>query len=76
MMTSQILKSVDFTKTQKPRYLDNETFLLQIKKFIYYTSRDTLLQKNNFVAEVTFKGIVKWDEPCKCYSSRFKDTLT
>ena len=36
MMTSQILKSVDFTKTQKPRYLENETnkknFILQIKK--------------------------------------------
>ena len=35
MMMSQILKSVDFTKTQKSRYLENETlFLLQIKKFI------------------------------------------
>ena len=33
MMMSQILKSVDFTKTQKSRYLENETlFLLQIKK--------------------------------------------
>ena len=32
MMTSQILKSVDFTKTQKSRYLENETlFFLQIK---------------------------------------------
>ena len=26
MMTSQILKSVDFTETQKSRYLENETF--------------------------------------------------
>ena len=35
MMTSQILKSEDFTKTQKPRYLENETlFFLQIKKII------------------------------------------
>ena len=35
MMTSQLLKSVDFTKTQKFRYLVNETlFLLQIKKFL------------------------------------------
>ena len=25
MMTSQILKSLDFTKTQKSRYLENET---------------------------------------------------
>ena len=33
MMTSQILKSVNFTRTQKPRYLENETlFFLQIKK--------------------------------------------
>ena len=46
MMTSQILKFVNFTKTQKPRYLKNETlFLLQIKKFINYTSRATLWEK-------------------------------
>ena len=46
MMTSQILKSVDFTKTQKSRYLENETlFFLQMKKFINYTSRAILLQK-------------------------------
>ena len=33
MMTSQILKSLDFTKTQKSRYLENEIlFLLEIKK--------------------------------------------
>ena len=33
MMTSQILKSADFTKTQKSRYLENVTvFFLQIKK--------------------------------------------
>ena len=32
MITSQILKSVDFSKIQKSRYLDNKTlFLLQIK---------------------------------------------
>ena len=55
MMASQILKSVDFTKTQKPRYLDNKTlFFLQIKKFINYTSRAILLQKNSFLAKVTF----------------------
>ena len=56
MMTSQILKSVDFTKTQKSRYLENETFLLQIKKFINCASRATLWQKNIFLAEVTFRG--------------------
>ena len=35
MMTSQILRSVDFTKSQKPRYPENKTSLnLQIKRFI------------------------------------------
>ena len=43
--TPQILKSVDFTKTQKSRYLQSETlFFLQIKKFINYTLRATWLQ--------------------------------
>ena len=55
MMTSQILQFVDFTKTQKSKYLENETFFLQIKKFINYTSRATLWQKSTFAAEVTFK---------------------
>ena len=45
MMTSQILKCVDFRKTQKSKNLENETFFLQIKKFINYTSRATFLQK-------------------------------
>ena len=45
MKTSQILKFVDFPKTQKSRYLKNETsFFLHIKKFINYTSRATLWQ--------------------------------
>ena len=34
MMATQILKFVDFTKTQKSSYLENETFFLQIKKLI------------------------------------------
>ena len=46
MTMSQILKSVDFTKTQKSRYLENETFFLQIKQITNYTSGATLLQKN------------------------------
>ena len=29
MMTSQILKSAGFTKTQKSRYLENETFFFK-----------------------------------------------
>ena len=38
MMTSQILKSAGFTKTQKSRYLENETlFFLKIKKLINET---------------------------------------
>ena len=55
MMTSQILQSVDFIKTQKSRYLNNETlFLLQTKQFINCISRATLWQKNSFVAEIIF----------------------
>ena len=42
-MTSQILRPVNFTKSQKPRYLENETlFSLQIRKFINYTLKPTL----------------------------------
>ena len=38
MMTSQILRSVHFTKPQKSRCLEKETLLfLQIKKLINYT---------------------------------------
>ena len=56
-MTSQIFRSVDFTKSQKNRYIENETsFSLQIKKLINYTSKATLSQKKSFVAEVTFKA--------------------
>ena len=62
MMTSQILKSVDFTKTQKSRYLNNETlFFLQIKKIINYTSSTT---KKSFAAEVTFKYIYNMSAEC------------
>ena len=32
MVTSQILKSVDFTKTEKSRYLKKENFFVLIKK--------------------------------------------
>ena len=46
MMMSWILKYMDFTKTQKSRYLENETLLFfQIKKFINYKLSATLLQK-------------------------------
>ena len=55
MITTQILKSVYFTKSQKSKCLKNETFFLQIKKFINYAARATFLQKNSFVTEVFFK---------------------
>ena len=46
VMRSQILEFVDFTKTQKSRYLENETlFSLQIKKIINYRLMDIFLQK-------------------------------
>ena len=46
MMTPQSWKSVDYTKIQKSRYLENEiSFLVQIRKNINYTSRTTILQK-------------------------------
>ena len=55
-MTSQVLQFVDFTKTQKSKYLKKEAlFFLQIKKIIDYTSRATLWQKNNVAVELTFK---------------------
>ena len=58
MMTSPILKSVDFTQTQKYRYRKNEILIfLPIKKFINYTSGATFWQKKSFVVEVTFKSI-------------------
>ena len=54
MMTSQVLNSMNFTKTQKSRYFKNETlFFLQIKKFINCTPR-AILWANTFVTEVTF----------------------
>ena len=57
MMASQTLKSVDFTKTQKFRYLENETLIfLKMKELINYTSRATLLKKKSFVLEVILKN--------------------
>ena len=53
-MTSQILKSVDFTKTQKSRYLENETFFLQIKNALITYQSYFMAKKNSFVAEATF----------------------
>ena len=54
MMTSQILKYVDFTKTEKSIYLENKTFLSSNKKKSLITHQ--VIAKNCFVAKVTFKG--------------------
>ena len=56
MMMSQILKSADFTKTQKSQYLKNETYFLQIKNSLI-AHQGLLYDKNSFVVEVTFKEI-------------------
>ena len=45
MMTSQILKSVDFIKTKIQKSQEQNIFFFQIKKLIYYTSSATILQK-------------------------------
>ena len=60
IVTSQILKSADFTKTQKFRYLENKrVFFLQMKEFIKgYFIKGYFTAKNSFVAEATFKGLV------------------
>ena len=48
MMMSEILKFVNFTKTQESRYLENEPlFFLQIKKF----SSSIIHTKGYFIAK-------------------------
>ena len=83
LMMSQILKFIDFTKTEKSRYLENKTSFLQIKKFSDYTSMVTLSQKNSFVAEVTFSHAIKFYKVCHfaddtnllCLSNSFNKTV-
>ena len=59
MMTSQILKSVDFTKTQKSRYLENETlFFISNKKIHQLRIKDYFMAEISFVEEVTFNIIL------------------
>ena len=56
VVTSQILKSVDFTKTQNTKYLENETlFFIQIKKIREIHIKGYFMAKNSFAADVTFK---------------------
>ena len=81
MMTSQILKSAGFTKTQKSRYLENETFFLQIKKIINYTSRAPLLQKivlqrrRTLRCETIFGNYNPFKNDEKCFLFRLKSSL-
>ena len=57
MMMSQILRFVDFTKTQKFRYLENETsFFLQIMKFI-----NLLIRGNLFLEPFLFESVIESD---------------
>ena len=57
MMTSQILKFVNFTKTQKTRYLENETFFSSNKKIHKLHIKGYFIAKNSFVEEAAFKGL-------------------
>ena len=58
MMTSKILKSVDFTKTQKPSFLRNETlFFLQIKKSLI-THQGLLYGKKKFCNRGNLSGLL------------------
>ena len=54
MLTSQILRSVYFTESQKSKSLENETFFLQIKKFIKM-HQGLLYGKNSFLGNVRFQ---------------------
>ena len=55
MLAPQILKSVNFTKTQKSKYLENKIFFLQKKtKKTLIAHQGALYGKKSFVAEVTF----------------------
>ena len=53
MIKSQILKFVDLRKTQKSRFLENETFFFRIRKII--THQVLCYDKKQFVMEVIFK---------------------
>ena len=61
MMTSQILRSADFTKTHKSRYPENKTFFFQIKK--NHNIKGYFMAKNRFVAEAIFN----YDTWCFCF---------
>ena len=47
-------EAVDFSKTQKSKYLENETFFFKQKKFSRHTLKGDKVAKYIFLAEVTF----------------------
>ena len=55
MMVPQICKFIDFTKTQKRKYLENKTFFLKKKVNSLLYIKGHLMVKNNFLAEVAIK---------------------
>ena len=56
MMTPHILKSADFMKTQKARYLENKTlFFSSYKKINLLHIKSYVMAKNSFSTEITFK---------------------
>ena len=58
LMTSQILTSDDFSKTQKSRYLENE-MRFSNKKINSLQIKSYFIPNNNFVVEVVFNYIRK-----------------
>ena len=60
LVTSQILKTVDFIKIQKSRCLKNKTLLKKKKNYLFasITHQGLLYGKNSFVVEVTFKPML------------------
>ena len=58
MMTSQILRSAGFTKTQKSRYLENETSFFRKQKNSLLHIKRCFMTNNSFVGEVNFNQAV------------------
>ena len=54
MMTPQIFKFVNFTKTQKSRHFKNKTFFLKKKTTTLTVHQGLLYAKKRFAAEVIF----------------------
>ena len=59
IMMSQILKFVDFTKTQTFRYLENKAlFFLQIKKIHQLHIKGYFMANNTFAVDATFNSFM------------------